>query len=72
MKNLAELTQEEKDKINVDLSASGVAYKERLNMPVVASEVERQQPAHLREYFNERLVFYRERSKELPDSKSVH
>ncbi len=46
--NLANLTQEEKDKINVDLAASGVAYKERLNMPVVASEVERQQPAHLR------------------------
>ncbi|MDM3868955.1 DNA polymerase III subunit theta [Proteus faecis] len=71
MKNLAELTQEEKDKINVDLSASGVAYKEHLNMPVVASEVERQQPAHLREYFNERLVFYRERSKKLPDGNSV-
>lgn len=51
--NLANLTQEEKDKINVDLAASGVAYKERLNMPVVVSEVERQQPAHLREYFNE-------------------
>ncbi|MBG6039251.1 DNA polymerase III subunit theta [Proteus cibarius] len=71
MKNLAELTQEEKDKINVDLSASGVAYKERLNMPVVASEVERQLPAHLRAYFNERLVFYRERSKRLPDGNSV-
>ncbi|HEK0578945.1 TPA: DNA polymerase III subunit theta [Proteus mirabilis] len=69
--NLANLPQEEKDKINVDLAASGVAYKERLNMPVVASEVERQQPAHLREYFNERLAFYRERSKALPDSKSV-
>ena len=71
MKNLAELTQEEKDKINVDLSASGIAYKERLNMPVVASEVERQQPAHLSEYFNERLAFYRERSKKLPDGNSV-
>lgn len=71
MKNLAELTQEEKDKINVDLSASGIAYKERLNMPVVASEIERQQPAHLREYFNERLAFYRERSKKLPDGNSV-
>ncbi|HCT4893391.1 DNA polymerase III subunit theta [Proteus mirabilis] len=69
--NLANLSQEEKDKINVDLAASGVAYKERLNMPVVASEVERQQPAHLREYFNERLAFYRERSKKLPDGKSV-
>ncbi len=30
--NFANLTQEEKDKINVDLAASGVAYKERLNM----------------------------------------
>ena len=69
--NLANLSQEEKDKINVDLAASVVAYKERLNMPIVASEVERQQPAHLRAYFNERLVFYRERSKKLPDSKSV-
>ncbi|WP_211823904.1 DNA polymerase III subunit theta [Proteus terrae] len=69
--NLANLTQEEKDKINVDLSASGVAYKERLNMPVVASEVERQQPEHLRAYFNERLAFYRERSKKLPDGNSV-
>ncbi|WP_311748337.1 DNA polymerase III subunit theta [Proteus penneri] len=69
--NLANLTQEEKDKINVDLAASGVAYKERLNMPVVASEIERQQPAHLRAYFNERLAFYRERSKELPDGKSA-
>ena len=45
--NLANLTQEEKDKVNVDLAASGVAFKERLNMPVVASEIERQQPAHL-------------------------
>ncbi len=53
--NLANLPQEEKDKINVDLAASGVAYKERLNMPVVASEVERQQPAHLREYFNSHI-----------------
>ncbi|HID9527503.1 TPA: DNA polymerase III subunit theta [Proteus mirabilis] len=69
--NLANLTQEEKDKINVDLTASGVAYKERLDMPVIASEVERQQPAHLRAYFNERLAFYRERSKQLPDGSSV-
>ncbi len=38
--NLANLTQEEKDKVNVDLAASGVAYKERLNMPVVAVEVD--------------------------------
>ncbi|MGV2937229.1 DNA polymerase III subunit theta [Providencia sp. AGC89] len=29
-------------------------------------EVERQQPEHLREYFRERLVYYRELSKRLP------
>ena len=69
--NLANLSQEEKDKINVDLATSGVAYKERLNMPIAASEVERQQPAHLRTYFNERLAFYREISKQLPDGNSV-
>ncbi|WCG91797.1 DNA polymerase III subunit theta [Proteus terrae] len=69
--NFANLPQEEKDKINVDLAASSVAYKERLNMPVIASEVERQQPAHLRAYFNERLAFYRERSKKLPDGNSA-
>ncbi|MDF7204665.1 DNA polymerase III subunit theta [Proteus mirabilis] len=28
--NLANLTQEEKDKVNVDLSASGVPYKKRI------------------------------------------
>lgn len=31
--NLAELTQEEKDKINVNLAASGVAFKERVMLP---------------------------------------
>ncbi|WP_347876377.1 DNA polymerase III subunit theta [Proteus genomosp. 4] len=48
-----------------------IKYKTKLNMPVVAVDVERQQPAHLREYFNERLAFYRERSKRLPDGNSV-
>ncbi len=35
--NLPNLTKEEKDKINIDLGASAVAYKERLNMPIIAS-----------------------------------
>ena len=60
--NLSELTQEEKDKINVSLAASGVAFKERYNMPVVAEAVAREQPQNLREFFQERLVFYRARS----------
>ncbi|VEH55084.1 DNA polymerase III subunit theta [Providencia rustigianii] len=51
MYNLAELPKEDKDKVNVDLAASGVAYKERLGKPVIDVEVENQQPEHLREYF---------------------
>ena len=57
--NLAARSREERDKVNVDLAASGVAYKERLNQPVIAMEVELQQPADLREYFRERLQHYR-------------
>jgi len=66
MYNLAKLPKEDKDKVNVDLAASGVAYKERLGKPVIDIEVENQQPEHLREYFRERLVHYREVSKRLP------
>lgn len=66
MHNLAELPKEDKDKVNVDLAASGVAYKERLGKPVIDIEVENQQPEHLREYFRERLVYYRELSKRFP------
>lgn len=57
--NLAARSREERDRINVDLAASGVAYKERMNMPVIAMEVEMQQPAAMREYFKERLQHYR-------------
>jgi DNA polymerase-3 subunit theta len=60
--NLSELTQEEKDKINVSLAASGVAFKERYNMPVVADTVLREQPQAFHAFFQERLVFYRTRS----------
>jgi len=57
--NLAAHSREERDRINVDLAASGVAYKERMNMPVIAMEVEMQQPEALKEYFRERLQHYR-------------
>lgn len=39
--NIAAKSQEERDKVNVDLAASGVAYKERLNIPVIAEQVAR-------------------------------
>ncbi|HDK8911890.1 TPA: DNA polymerase III subunit theta [Escherichia coli] len=64
--NLAAKSDDERDKVNVDLAASGVAYKERLNMPVIAEVVMREQPEHLRDYFLERLKFYREKSITLP------
>lgn len=57
--NLAARSREERDRINVDLAASGVAYKERMNQPVIPHEVEMQQPEAMREYFRERLQHYR-------------
>ena len=60
--NLATLPQAEMDKINVDLAAAGVAYKERYNMPIIAEIVEREQPAHLRDWFRERLIAHRIKS----------
>jgi DNA polymerase-3 subunit theta len=64
--NLAAKSDDERDKVNVDLAASGVAYKERLNMPVITEVVMREQPEHLRDYFLDRLKFYRQKSITLP------
>ncbi|MBJ9293575.1 DNA polymerase III subunit theta [Citrobacter werkmanii] len=64
--NIAAKSKEEQDKVNVDLAASGVVYKERLNMPVIAEQVAREQPGHLQEYFMERVRYYREQSLTLP------
>ncbi|HHK9512342.1 TPA: DNA polymerase III subunit theta, partial [Morganella morganii] len=66
MHNIANLTQDEKDKINADLAASGIAYKERLGLPYDLYETENQQPEHLRQYFRERLEHYREIGKRFP------
>ena len=63
--NLADLPREDREKIDVDLHASGVAYKERYGMPFSMREIENSIPAHLREYFTERLSHYREISKTL-------
>ncbi|HEA0813194.1 DNA polymerase III subunit theta [Escherichia marmotae] len=64
--NIAAKSQEERNKVNVDLAASGVAYKERLNIPVIAEQVAREQPENLRTYFMERLRHYRQLSLHLP------
>lgn len=64
--NLAKRSKEDQDRIAVDLAASGVAFKERLNQPVVPEIVAREQPEDLREYFLERLRHYRQLSLQLP------
>lgn len=64
--NIAKSSKEDQDKVAVDLVASGVAYKERLNMPVIAEAIAREQPEHLRAYFMERLRHYRQVSATLP------
>lgn len=64
--NIARRTSEERERVNIDLAASGVAYRERMNMPVLAAEVERQQPEQWREYFRERLTFYRNAALQFP------
>ncbi|MGR3840149.1 DNA polymerase III subunit theta [Serratia marcescens] len=50
------------DKVNVDLTASDLAYKERMNMLIVPVQVEAEQPEHLRELCRERLHHYRSQS----------
>lgn len=64
--NLASRSREERDRINVDLAASGVAYKERMNLPVIVMEVEMQQTEVMREYFKERLQHYRNVAQQFP------
>jgi len=64
--NLASRSREERDRINVDLAASGVAYKERMNMPVIPMQMELQQPEMLKEYFRERLQYYRNVALQFP------
>lgn len=64
--NIAAKPKDEQEKIGVDLAASGVAYKERMNQPVIAELVAREQPEHLRGYFMERVRFYRQKSTSLP------
>ncbi|CAJ0991899.1 DNA polymerase III subunit theta [Pantoea sp. Nvir] len=62
-KNLALLPQEEKDKIKVELAAAGVAFKERYAMSVMAEMVKNEQPTELRDWFCQRLMYYRQTSR---------
>lgn len=68
--NIAAKSEDERDRVNVDLAAAGVAYKERMNMPVIAEAVAREQPEHLKQYFIERLAHYRRASQDYPSGNS--
>lgn len=51
LKNLPNWIKQKMDKVNVDLAAAGVAFKERYNMPVIAEAGWNEQPEHLRSWF---------------------
>lgn len=71
--NIAAKPKDEQDKANVDPAASGVVYKERMNMPVIVELVVREQPEHqLGECFMERVHYYRKQSLTLPEASDQH
>ncbi len=64
--NIASFSKEDQDKVSVDKVAAAVAWQERMNKPVVPELAAREQPEHLREYFQERLRIHRLNSQQLP------
>lgn len=44
--NIAAKSEEEREKVNVELAAAGVAYKERMIQPVVPEVVARKRSEH--------------------------
>lgn len=68
--NLAARSTEEHDRVNIELAESGVAWKERMEKPVLVYEIEAQQPAELRKDFRQRLEYYRNESKRFPNGRS--
>ncbi|MCR3755750.1 MAG: DNA polymerase III subunit theta [Sodalis sp. Psp] len=58
--NLAIQDAKIREKVNVDLMASAVAFKERYNMPVSTEQMAQNQPELLRDYFHQRVKFYRQ------------
>lgn len=64
--NIASKSREEQNLIALDLIASGVAYRERLGLPVIAEAVARELAENEREYFFLRLTHYRKISEQMP------
>lgn len=66
--NLGDKSPEEPEKVNVDLAASGMTYKECMNIPVIPAQVEADQLPRLQEYFKARLHHYRGVLRQFPGS----
>lgn len=59
--NLGNLSKEKKDKINLDLAASGIVYQEKheVEKKYNAYDIERTLSDEMKAYFRERLEYYR-------------
>lgn len=60
--NLANISQKEIEKMQVDLVAAGIAFKERYKISVAVRTVEKAQPLVLQTWFKERLKHHRSAS----------
>jgi DNA polymerase III subunit theta len=63
--NLAQLDAQQKNRINIELSAAAVAFKERYAMPVNPELILQSLPEDARPWFQQRLDDFRELSKQL-------
>ena len=66
LRYIAPKSKANRKNVSVDMVVSDVAYKERLNMPIIAEQVAREQPEHLWDYFMDRVRYYREQNIQLP------
>lgn len=66
--NLYFLSKKQKDEINVNLSASSVAFKERNKLDVLAAAIESNHPKEMRDFFKKRLLYYRSISAKIKSS----
>lgn len=57
--NLAKLSKEERDRISIDLLASGAVYKEQVGTIPAAEQAASEVEPEMKPYFLERVKFYR-------------
>lgn len=63
--NLATLNKDDVLKMNVEMAASAIAFKEKYNQFVNIAEVNKTQPKELQNYFLEKIEYYRGLSRQI-------